>query len=101
MSTGLHKEARAYCPETCPDVDGAFSEAETGIRKLLDELCAEVKLVGTEKLREALCQAISDKNDIEQERDELADRVKDLEAEVDSLCRQIDEMKRELSEASE
>lgn len=89
MSGREFKESTRYCPETCPDVDGAFSDAEAGISKLLDELCAEVKLIGTGKLRDALCQAISDKNDAEEERDNLKERIRELEAEVEYLERQI------------
>lgn len=89
MSGREFKESTRYCPETCPDVDRAFSDAETGIRGLLDELCTQIKLIGTEKLRDALCQAISDKNDAEEERDSLKDRVRELEAEVEYLERQL------------
>lgn len=112
MGTGLHKEARAYCPETCPDVDRAFSDAWGRLREYvaeacwkgaestLDKLCEEVKKVGTEKLRDALCSAISDKNDIERERDELQDRVRDLESEVDRLQNEVGSLEHELSQVA-
>lgn len=89
MERSDFKESTRYCPETCPDVDRVFSDAEAGIRRILDELCTEVKLVGTEKLRDALCQAISDKNDAEEERDNLKERVRELESEVEYLERQL------------
>lgn len=111
MSTGLHRQARQYCDETCPAVDSAFSDAFAKleevfpddtllIRVILDDLCSAVKLVGTEKLREALCSAISDKNDLEAERDELQGRVRDLESEIDDLQNQVGTLERELAEVT-
>lgn len=109
MSTGLHRQAREYCDETCPAVDSAFSNALAKleevfpddaplIRVILGDLCGAVKLVGTEKLRDALCSAISDKNDLEEERDNLHDRVSDLESEVEDLKNQVSELEREMAE---
>lgn len=75
------RESLSYCQETCPDVDRAFSDMWEDLRdliaptlqdqaeKLLYELCAQVKEVGTEKLRAALCECVRDKCDAEGERD--------------------------------
>ena len=112
MSTGLHRQAREYCEETCPAVDIAFSNAlakledfissedRTHVASILDYLRDTVKRVGTEKLRDALCSAIRDKNDLEEERDELQDRVRCLESDVDDLEHQVSELERELSEVT-
>ena len=99
MSRHVHgfNESKGYCSETCPDVDSAFSDAwsdikdmvaprcETDAERVLDMLCQEVKKVGTEKLRDALCSAISDKMDAEAERDDLQRQVGELEIEVAGL----------------
>jgi polyhydroxyalkanoate synthesis regulator phasin len=109
VSKSLHQEARAYCPETCPDVDRAFSNAwdslreyinrddESAARSFMDALCEKVKEVGTEKLRDALCSAISDRIDAERERDEAQDRVRELESEVDDLRSDVSSLERELA----
>lgn len=99
MSRHIHgfNESKGYCRETCPDVDSAFADAwsdlrelvaprcETDAEGLLNTLCEQVKTVGTEKLRAALCEAISDKMDAEGERDDLKRQVSDLESEISSL----------------
>lgn len=97
MSASIHRLSREYCEDTCPNVDEAFNAARDRLAELvapslasavgavLSSLCDKVKEVGTEKLREALCRAISDKVDIEHERDELQERVNELEATVDNL----------------
>jgi hypothetical protein len=99
MSRHIHgfNESKGYCRETCPDVDSAFADAwsdlrelvaprcETEAERILDMLCEQVKKVGTEKLREALCSAISDKMDVEGERDDLKMQVSDLESEISGL----------------
>jgi chromosome segregation ATPase len=112
MSTGLHRQAREYCEETCPAVDSAFSDAlakledwigsenSTHVASILDDLRDTVKRVGTEKLRDALCSALRDKNDLEEERDELQGRVRDLESDVDDLEHQVAELERELAEVT-
>ena len=101
-----------YCQETCPDVNGAFDGAWQQLREcvapvaekdaaaILEALCAEVKKVGTEKLREALCSAVRDKLDVEQERDQLSDKVSDLESQVDDLQSQIESLEQELAEVT-
>lgn len=112
MSNGLQRQSRDYCPETCPDVDRAFSEAIDKLKdiiaptnldyagEVMKELCEQVKEVGTEKLRDALCTAIRDKNDMEEESDELQGRVRDLESKVDDLENQVSELERELAEVT-
>lgn len=112
MSTGLHRQAREYCEETCPAVDSAFSDAlakledcissedRPHVASILDDLRDTVKRVGTEKLRDALCSAIRDKNDLEEERDELQVRVRDLESKIDDLENQVAKLERELSEVT-
>lgn len=99
MSRYVHgfNESKSYCAETCADVDRAFADAWSDIREMvpsrceveaeraLDALCAAVKQVGTEKLRDALCFAISDKLEAEGERDDLQRQVSDLESEISSL----------------
>ncbi|WP_136259396.1 hypothetical protein [Rhodanobacter lindaniclasticus] len=99
MSRHIHgfNESKGYCSETCPDVDSAFSDAweeikdmvaprcEDEAERAIDMLCEKVKKVGTEKLREALCSAISDKMEAEGERDDLKRQVSDLESEIASL----------------
>lgn len=106
------RESLAYCSETCPDVDRAFSNVWDDLRnliapnlqdeasKLLDGLCEAVKEVGTEKLRAALCSAVQDKEDAEGERASLQRENRDLEARVDDLQRQVESLEVELSEVS-
>lgn len=91
------RESLSYCLETCPDVDGAFSEAWSDLRDLvadavatqaeaiLFQLCARVKEVGTDKLRDALCSAVRDKEEVEGERNDLQHRVNELESRIADL----------------
>lgn len=105
-------ESLSYCKETCPDVDDAFSEAWTQLEELiapslqrqadavLDNLCSQVKEIGTERLRSALCAAIVDKTEVEGERDDLQRRVSDLESQVDALQDEVATLERDLNEVS-
>ena len=113
MSRRVHgfNESKGYCPETCPDVDRAFEDVWSDLKELIapqivdeaerlfNSLLEDVKSVGTEKLRAALCEAICDKESAEGERDALTREVSSLETEVSSLkdeiadlCRQLDEV---------
>lgn len=104
------KGSLGYCQETCPDVERAFSDAWTEISEcaavtheaeaVFYRLLAKVKEVGTEKLREALCEAVHDKDEAEGERDDLQRRVSDLESEVDDLRDQVETLERELEGAT-
>lgn len=101
MNKYLEREVFGYCGETCPEVGDAFSSAQRDLQNIvssnnhyelesiLDRLMKDVKVVGTEKLRDALREAVSDKNDVEAERDELQQRVNDLESEIESLTSDI------------
>jgi len=111
MSRHQDREVFGYCRETCPDVDGAFYETLDSLKDivseddhihlawLMDSLLAKVKVVGTEKLRDALRACVSDKNDAEGERDELRAQVKELEAQVSSLEADVKSLERELEES--
>ena len=114
MSRPIHgfNESKGYCAETCPDVDRAFSDAWEDMKeliapqivdeaeRLLDGLCQRIKEVGTEKLRAALCDAITDKESVESERDDLARQVSDLESQVDGLKGEVTQLERELDRVS-
>lgn len=105
-------ESKGYCAETCPDVDRAFSDAWDDLKELIapqivdeaerlfDGLLAKVKSVGTEKLRAALCEAITDKESVEGERDDLARQVSALESEVSDLKSEVENLNRQLGEVS-
>ena len=88
-----HKESTKYCAETCPDVELAFEEAEQEILEIFKDylnqrmslLLKQVKSVGTEKLRDALCCAIGDKNDLEAELYGLKDQIRELEQLIEDL----------------
>ena len=114
MSRPMHgfNESKGYCPETCPDVDRAFGDAWSDLKELVapqivdeaerifDGLLAKVKSVGTEKLRTALCETITDKESTEGERDDLARQVSALESEVADLKSGLADLSRQLDEAS-
>lgn len=59
--------------ETCPKLDEIMAEATEAIRSL------------TVSLRDALTDAIHEKIDFEAERDELRERVRELEDEIAAL----------------
>lgn len=110
--TGGFAESLSYCKETCPDVDKAFSETWKQLEDLiapnlqkqadalLDDLCSQVKEIGTERLRSALCAAIVDKNEVEDERDNLQHRVSDLESQVDALQDEVATLEHDLNEVN-
>lgn len=112
MNRPMHgfNESKGYCAETCPDVDGAFSDVWGDLEELIapqivdeaerlfDGLLAKVKAVGTEKLRAALCEAITDKESVEGERDDLARQVSALESEVSDLKSEVEDLSRQLRE---
>ena len=109
--THCFNESKSYCAETCPDVDSAFGDTWAALESLvapslakeaeniLDALCKTVKEVGTERLREALCAALSDKQDAEGERDDLQRKVDSLTADVDDLKDHVASLQDELREA--
>lgn len=114
MNRPMHgfNESKGYCRETCPDVDGAFGDAWSDLKemiapqivdeaeRLFDGLLAKVKSVGTEKLRSALCDAITDKESVEGERDDLARQVSTLESEVSDLKSEVADLSRQLGEVA-
>lgn len=102
----LRREVFGYCPETCPDVEAAFDDMLTDItdaiapsrlkdvEKIIESTCERVKEVGTIRLRTALEQAVSDKQDIEDDRDQLQREVDRLTARCESLEDEISSMER-------
>ena len=112
MNRNVDREAFRYCSETCPEVEGEFSDMQNDLLDMIAPCCHDdaraligvtliaVKRVGTEKLRDALREAVSDKQDAESERDGLKREVADLNAKVDDLERQVASLERELSEAT-
>lgn len=114
MSRPMHgfNESKGYCAETCPDVDGAFGDAWSDLKELIapqivdeaerlfDGLLAKVKAVGTEKLRAALCEAITDKQSVEGDRDDLAQQLAALTSEIDDLRDEVRDLNQQLGEAS-
>ena len=88
-----YKESTGYCGETCPDVEAEFEETEQEIietfknylNQHMSSLLKQVKAVGTEKLRNALCEAIKDKNDMESELIDAQIRIKELEQLVEDM----------------
>lgn len=90
------RESFRRCGETCPDVEDAFTEALTKIRKLVpeklhDELASliedcmgNVKKYGTYALREALTDACEELSTME-------DNIEDLEKEVGYLKSKLGE----------
>ena len=114
MSRPIHgfNESKGYCPETCPDVDRAFEDVWSDLKELIapqivdeagrifDDLLAKVKSVGTEKLRAALCEAITDKESAEGERDDFKQQVSALESEVAYLKSEVADLSRQLDEVA-
>lgn len=88
-----YKESTKYCEETCPDVEAEFEETEQEIietfkdylSQYMSSLLKQVKAVGTEKLRNALCMAIRDKNDLESELIDAQSRIKELEQLIEDM----------------
>jgi hypothetical protein len=91
------READALCKPTCPDVDDAFASLIKQVRdyvppaliddaeRAIEACCEKVKSVGTEKLRDALVDACSDKQEAEEERDDARKQVENLQDEIASL----------------
>lgn len=103
MKKHVDPEVFAYCSETCPDVDSAFTDSlgelqeflapatAKDVEAILDKLCAKVKEVGTIKLRDALRSAVADRLDAERERDELRDEIDSLKSDIDGLRAELKE----------
>jgi len=101
MNRYLEREVFGYCPETCPGVEQAFVDAwdklhvlitpenEAIFNSAMDELCETIKDVGTFKLRDALREAVKDKDQIESELDEVRFDIRRLESEVEDLRTEI------------
>lgn len=112
MSKYVDREVFSYCAETCPAIDAAFadtlgdlrgivgSDNHDALERWMDALLHTVKNDGTEKLRDALREAVSDKQAAEQEREQLERQVKDLETKVDYLEDEVAGLNKELSEVS-
>lgn len=112
MSKYIDREVFRYCAETCPAIDAAFADTLSDMRGIvgsdnhdalerwIDALLHSVKNEGTEKLRDALRAAVTDKQAVEQEREQLERQVKDLETKVDYLEDEVASLNKELFEAS-
>jgi hypothetical protein len=112
MSRTVDREVFRYCSETCPEVEGAFSDMRNDLLDMIAPCCRDdaealidatlntVKKVGTEKLRDALREAVSDKQAAESERDELKNEVDSIKALVDDLERQVASLESELNEVA-
>jgi hypothetical protein len=112
MSKHTEREVFSYCGETCPAVDRAFSDALDALKEFLSaddasdvesvlyNLCKKVKEVGTDKLRDALRDAVSDKISAESERDDYKRQASDLESQVSSLESEIVDLSRQLDEVT-
>lgn len=102
MSRNAARESFQIIQETCPAVDAAaqaFSRELTAtIENQLEDLISDVKKQTT-ALREALIDAIQERDEARKERDDfekevdrLEDVVKDLSAEVERLQTQLSEL---------
>lgn len=103
--TANHKDVQrrsfVYCSETCPDVDMAFERAEAEMAHLIADalisdfstfmgrLCAAVKDVGTENMRDALNSACSDLLEAEIRLETAEGRIGELESELEELRNQL------------
>lgn len=72
------KDAYQMVPETCPVVDAAIEKAVEAIKEQ------------TSALREALVDAIEERNKFEKDLEDALNKIKELEADIDDLCRQMD-----------
>ena len=112
MSRHTEREVFSYCGETCPAVDRAFGDALDALKEflsadvasdaesVLDNLCKKIKEVGTDRLRDALREAVSDKASAESERDDYKRQTSDLESQVLSLESEIADLSRQLDEVA-
>lgn len=103
------REALGYCAETCPQVDGAFSDMSDDLlplvavckqeeaEQLISSCLQAVKDKGTLLLRDALEKACADKQEAESDRDELEREVRNLRDEVASLKSEIESLEAEAS----
>lgn len=86
------KEAFEMIPETCPLIDRGASDfkrdIEEAISSRLDDFIEKVVKEQTGALRNALVEAIRDKQEQEGRADRLEHEVKDLEKEVARLNRE-------------
>lgn len=107
MSRHAQRESYSRCPETCPAVDKvAFEwmqnvdhEIPAWLEDSLQNMVDSTKLVGTNKLRDALTEACSDLLECHEEIESLKRQLQDHEATVDELRSQVRSLERELSEA--
>jgi hypothetical protein len=103
MNRQLEREVFGYCSETCPAVDSAFTDLTQAMEPLVASSCwgdAEdaiqsalktVKEVGTDRLRDALRSAVSDKRDAEFEVGSANREIADLQSEVAALRNELKE----------
>jgi peptidoglycan hydrolase CwlO-like protein len=103
MNRRLERDVFDYCAETCPAVESAFTDLTQSMEPLVASSCwadAEdairsalktVKEVGTERLRDALRSAVSDKLDAESEVESAKREIADLKSEIDALRNEIKE----------
>lgn len=110
MNRTVDREVFNYCSETCPAVDGAFIDMRHDLldmiaprcrddaESLIDATLATVKKDGTEKLRDALREAVSDKQAAESECEDLKREVSDLKSRANDLERQVASLEKELEE---
>lgn len=101
------KEADSLCGPTCPAVDEAFDRLAEALRemvapslseaveKAIDECCERVKEFGTLRLRDALIDACSDKQEAESERKDALAAIARLEGEIAQLRYELSQAQRE------
>lgn len=99
----IEKSTFGYCRETCPEVEEAVWEAQAELNEmvsdashasidaLMSRMLAKIKEVGTERLRDALRDAVSDLMDAKGE-------VADLKAQIDSLVDERNDLLQQLKD---
>lgn len=74
------KEAYRLVPETCPAVDAAIEKAVNAIKEQ------------TGNLREALVDAIEERNKFEEDLEDALDKIKELESKIEDMKQEIKEL---------
>lgn len=86
------REAFSTVPETCPDIDQGAQELGWKIKEEIERYVAEIVKRKTGELRDALVQAIADKQHQEARAEKAEWKISDLESDIERLKRDIEHL---------